>query len=265
MIQTIRTDVFDFRTEPAARKAEALGRMCPLIEELFEGPGVGPLCAALRSGDIHVFKLALYYAGADPVGFALVVHDVVELDGRAVVVGRAFTGMRRQWRGQQRSLGFFLRTGLDMLRHHRGTPLWAFVPAMHISSYRVIALHVPGVVPHPDRALSDAERRWIDALADRFGCERAPGDHPLVCRRPLRVRGAGHTPPPTARPEDALDRFFTALNPAHAEGGCVMTLAPITPATLLGALGRWTLGQLRRTLRPRAALKSSRTGAVSPG
>lgn len=263
MHQITRTEIVDFRKDAAERKAMAATSVAVLIEDIFEGPGVAPLCAALHGGGVNVYKIALYFDADVLVGFAMVVHDTAELDGKTVVIGRAISGLRPEWRGRQTSTGFFLACGLSLLRHHRGKDLWGFVPAMHVSSYRVIARFLPGVVPHPERAVLDRQLRWIDALARRFGCERAEGDHPLVCRRPMRVKGARQAPRPTERPEDALDRFFFALNPAHAEGACVMTLFPVTPAKFLGALALYALHRVRRTLRrPAPASVGARTSVV---
>ena len=243
-----RTEIVDFRTDAPERKVMAAASVAVLVDEIFEGPGVAPLCAALHGGGVNVFKVALYFDAAVLVGFAMVVHDTAELDGRTVVIGRAVSGLRREWRGRQTSAAFFLACGLSLLRHHRGKELWGFVPALHVSSYRVIARFLPGMVPHPQRVVSDRQLRWIDTLARRFGCERAEGDHPLVCRRPLRVKRARQAPRPSERPEDALDRLFFGLNPAHAEGACVMTLFPVTHAKILGALARYALHRVRRAL-----------------
>lgn len=263
MNQITRTEIVDFRTDAAERKAMAAAGVAVLVEELFEGPGVAPLCAALHGGGVNVFKIALYFDADVLVGFAMVVHDTAELDGRTVVIGRAISGLRREWRGHQTCSAFFLASGLSLLRHHRGKELWGFVPAMHVSSYRVIARFLPGVVPHPERAISDQQLRWIDALARRFACERADGDHPLVCRRPLRVKGARQGSRPTGRPEDVLDRFFFALNPAHAEGACIMTLFPVTSVKILGALALYALHRVRRALRrPDPPGVGARTNAV---
>lgn len=256
-----RTDIIDFRRDAAERRAAAQEITVQLVAELFEGPGLAPLCGALQRGDINIFRLALFYDGDAPVGFAMVVHDRVEHEGRTCVVGRAFTGMRRAYRGRGSSLRFFVASGIGLLRHHRGEELWGFVPALHISSYRVIARHFPGAVPHPSRPVSEAQRGLIEALARRFGCERRPGDHPLVCRRHLRVKDA-RCAPPTPRAADELDRFFHAMNPGHAEGACVMVLVPVTPGTLLGAAGRALLSGARRLLRP---LQGRALGAAIPG
>jgi hypothetical protein len=257
-----RTEIVDFRTDAPERTAMAAASVASLIDEIFEGPGVAPLCVALRGGGVNVFKVALYFDAAVLVGFAMVVHDTAELDGRTVAIGRAICGLRREWRGRQTSTAFFLACGLSLLRHHRGKELWGFVPAMHVSSYRVIA-RVPGVVPHPRREVSDRQIQWIDALARRFGCERAEGDHPLVCRRPLRVKGARQAPRPSERPDDALDRFFFEINPAHAEGACVMTLFPVTHAKLLVTLARYAVHRVRRALgRPVARAAGVRASAV---
>lgn len=244
-----RTEIVDFRTAPAERKAEAIAHTIALLEQLFEGPGLAPQCEALARGEVGIFSLALYFAGARPVGFAMVVHDVLEIEGREIVVGRGLTGLHREFRGGQRVVGFYLRGAVALLRHHRDKPVWGFVAAAHISSYRVIARNMPGVVPHPDRELDATQRAWIDVLAERFHYERRAGDHPLVCRRPVRVRGARTTPPPTPRPLDALDRFYLGLIPPDAPDACIMTLFRLSFGTLIGVLGRAFVARLRSAAR----------------
>jgi hypothetical protein len=266
MHRICRTERFDFLTDAAERKARALAHVVALVAAIFEGPGVAPLCAALQGGEVDVFRVALYLAGDVPVGFAMVVHDVVELDGRQVVIARAFSGMREEWRGQQRSISFFLACTLHLLRRHRGEEVWGFVPALHVSSYRVIARHMPDMVPHPDRPASAAQLRWLHALADRFGCQRVEGDHPCVCRRPLQVRGARHSPRPERGPEDAFDRLYRAILPVDDGGACVMTLIPVSATRLLGAVGRYVVHRVRRALRrplPDASPRALGVGAAA--
>lgn len=249
MPEITRTEIIDYRSAAEDRKVLGREKVAEILPVLFEGPAVETTRQALLSGALQVFQIALWYDRERLVGFALIVHDELDHQGQLMAVARAITGLMPAYRGRQHIAGFFLRAALHVCLHYRDRPLWAFFPVVHVSSYRSITQNYPRAVPHPEREVTEEQRALIEAMALRFRCERAPGDHPLVCRRAMWVRGARDQLPQAPREEDALDRHFYTLNPHYAEGGCVMTLLELKLSNLPVAAGKILLQRLRRRLR----------------
>lgn len=245
----VRCTVLDFRSASPSQLREAQQEMLTIIEDVFDGPGMGDLRKRIETGTGIVW-VARYHDGERIVGFALVVLDELSIDGRSVLVARALTGFRSAWRGGQRVMPFFVRCGMLLLLDHPRRELWTFIPALHVSSYRLLAKHVPAMDPHPARPLSPERRTWLEKIAEAYKCQREPGDHPLVCRRGMLVRAAD-APPPSPREPDDLDRYFYSINPHHAQGGCVMILAPINLSNVLGTARSWLRTRAHRLWRDR--------------
>jgi hypothetical protein len=248
MTSSVRSVFVHFPKAGAEQKQRAAKDMAKVILDSFAGPGVEPLCEALIAGAVNLSDVALFYAGDEPVGFAAAVLDIATVHGEASTIVRGMCALRPDLRGQNRILPFYLRAGLRIWWNHRHTTMWAFVPTVAPASYRLLAAHVPGIVPHPDRALSPEEETAIASLAERFHCTRAPGDHPLVCRRAMAVKAERRSPAPD-RPADKLDRYFLELNPDHRDGACVMVLSRVTLPIVLRTGLSVGLTRLRRLWR----------------
>jgi hypothetical protein len=222
---------------------DAAGR-ARLLEELqvnrqiFDGPGLGALIEALASGTHGKTTLQCHYDDAGRcVGFAALLCDELEHDGEPWTVFRAMTGLLPEYRGRQSMTGFYLTTLAGYLLRHPGRRVFFFTPVVHASSYRLLARHAKEMYPHPDRPVPPQIMAIIQRLGARYACAKVEGEHPLVCRRAVWVRGDQRKQARRLQAGDALDRFFLRINPRAGEGNCVMTLAPVTVGQLVvGAL-----------------------------
>lgn len=248
MSRITRVEVVDFPSASESDRARALESAAALVASAFDGPGLAGFCAGLRAGAFHFYQMGLYYDQAELVGFSAYTLDPMEGEEQGLAA-RAITVLRPAWRGARRTALFWIRTMSTLLWRHRGVPLWIFTPAQHVASYRFLAKHLRGMVPHPDRAPTDEEIARVARLAAQFHYTRLPTDHPLSCRRTIWLRAAQRTPPPGGRPRDAFDETFEALNPANHEGGCVLTLGRLTLLSILGTLAQVPLHLARDWLR----------------
>lgn len=257
-----RAETIDFSTAPDADKARAREALAAMMEELFEGPGIAPYCAALRGGDINFFQIGLRFDGERLVAAATLTLDPIEGEGEAKVF-RSMALIRPEYQGRRMLTGFAIRSVATLLWRHRGAPIWSFSPAQHLASYRFLARHLHGLTPHPDREPTAEELDRVDRLARKFHCQRLPTDHPLVCRRPVWLKGAVRQAKPLEHPMDRFGRYFLEINPNAHEGGCVMTLGRVSPMTVLSMLATWPVLRLRDRLR--AGWRSIAAGTGAPG
>lgn len=216
-----------------AGRAALLGVLLPLNQEIFDGPGLPALVEALASGTLGLTTIQLYYDEADRcVGYACLLGDEFEHQGEPWTVFRAMTGLLPEHRKQQSVLRFYIRTiGVYLLRNPRRRTFF-FTPVVHVSSYRLLARHAPEMYPHPEQPVPAHIAAIMQRLGARYACTPVEGEHPLVCRRAVWVRGTPGAGPRLAQ-GDAFDRFFQQLNPRFGEGLCVMTLAPVTLGQVL--------------------------------
>jgi hypothetical protein len=215
-----------------------------LLEELqinrqiFEGPGLQALTEVLASGAQSKTTIQCYYdQDGRCVGFAALLCDEFEHDGEAWSVFRAMTGLLPEYRGRQSVMGFYLTTLAGYLLRRPGRRVFFFTPIVHASSYRLLARHAKEMYPHPDRPVPPQIMEIIQRLGERYACAKVEGEHPLICRRSVWVRGDQRKQARRLQAGDALDRFFLQINPRAGEGNCIMTLAPVTISqVVVGAL-----------------------------
>lgn len=149
------------------------------------------------------------------------------------------TGLLPEYRKQQSVMGFYIATiGAYLLRNPRRRTFF-FTPIVHISSYRLVARHVPEMYPHPEQPVPARIQEIMQRLGARYACIPVEGEHPLVCRRAVWVRGTQGAKTHRLEQGDAFDRFFYQINPRFPEGLCVMTLAPVTLGQVLRAALRY--------------------------
>lgn len=241
-----------------------------LLEELqinrqiFDGPGLGALTEVLASGSQGKTTLQCYYDQAGRcVGFAALLCDELEHDGAPWTVFRAMTGLLPEYRGRQSVLGFYLATLAGYLLRYPGRRVFFFTPVVHVSSYRLLARHAKEMYPHPDRPVPPRMMEIIQRLGARYACARVDGEHPLVCRRSVWVRGDQRKQARRLGAGDALDRFFLQINPRAGEGNCIMTLAPVTIGQLL--VGALRYGQTRAAVALRGLRSAWARGGLVEG
>jgi hypothetical protein len=231
---SVRTDQLD----EAARKA-LFQELWPICSRIFDGPGLHAMVDALAHGKLGKTTMQRYYdADGRCVGFATLLCDEFEQDGEQWSVFRAMTGLLPEYRKRQRVMSFYISVlGAYLLRNPRRR-VFFFTPVVHISSYRLLARHAAEMYPHPDQPTPPRMLELMQGLGARYGCTPVEGEHPLVCRRSVKVRSTPGTKEHRLAQGDALDRFFQQINPRFSEGLCVMSLAPVT-------LGQVVTGALR--------------------
>jgi hypothetical protein len=103
----------------------------------------------------------------------------------------------------------------------------------------------------------------IQRLGARYACAKVEGEHPLICRRSVWVRGDQRKQARRLQAGDALDRFFLQINPQASEGNCIMpvTLAPVTIGQLL--VGALRYGQTRAAVQLRGLRRAGRVHLVA--
>lgn len=204
------------------------GELAGLIDAIFEGPSAGHMAELVtRPVPGDAFLCRVYTTDGVLAGFHYALFMEVELRGQTTRVMRAFSGMLPAHRGGQRALPFYVRSALRVLLTRRPLPTYCFVPAVHISSYRVLAQHVPVIFPHPEHQDDPHLESVQQALADALACERVEGGHRWICRRPLWTR---RSPAPARRrgtTGDSLDRFWEGLIPDMERGHCLMVVMPV--------------------------------------
>lgn len=209
-----------------ASRAALFQDLLALNERIFEGPWIQAISEGLAKGSYGRTSLRLYFnAHQQCVGYAALLGDEFEHEGKPWTVFRAITGLLPEYRGRQSVLGFYLSDlGAYALRNP-GRRIFFFTPVVHISSYRVLARHAREMYPMPGRPVPAGVMELMQRLGARYNLAPIEGEHPLVRRRPMWVRGSQGR---SGEAGDAFDQFFREINPRSGDGLCVMTLAPIS-------------------------------------
>jgi hypothetical protein len=211
-----------------------------LNQEIFDGPGLPAVTEALASGTLGLTTIQLYFDEADRcVGYACLLCDELDHEGEPWTVFRAMTGLLPAYRKRQSVLGFYIATITAYLLRNPRRRTFFFTPIVHISSYRLVARHAREMYPHPEQPVPPSIAEIMQWLGARYACTPVEGEHPLVCRRSVWVRGTQGAKASRLEQGDAFDRFFHQLNPRFSEGLCVMTLAPVTLRQVLTAALRY--------------------------
>jgi hypothetical protein len=225
-----------------AGRAALLGELLALNQKIFEGPGVQAITEALVKGLAGKTTLQLYFnARQQCVGYAALLCDEFRQEGKPWSVFRAMTGLLPEYRGRQRVLGFYLSQLTGYLLRNPRRRAFFFTPLVHISSYRVVARHAWEMYPHPERAVPTSVMKLMQQLGARYHLTSIKGEHPLVCRRPMWVRGSHGSQARQGQTRDVFDRYFEQINPRSSEGRCVMTLAPLSLGQMAFSAVRYAL------------------------
>lgn len=223
-----------------AGRAALLLEMQALNREIFDGPGLPALTEAIAHGTLGLTTIQLYFDEAGRcVGYASLLCDEFEHEGEPWTVFRAMTGLLPAYRKRQSVLGFYITTIAAYLLRNPRRRTFFFTPIVHVSSYRLVARHAREMYPHPEQPVPPGIWEIMKCLGARYACTPVEGEHPLVCRRSVWVRGTHGPKAPRLDQGDAFDRFFQQLNPRFSEGLCVMTLAPVTLRQVLTAALRY--------------------------
>jgi hypothetical protein len=252
---------------PEQLDADARARLLEELQinrQIFDGPGLAALIEALASGSLCKTTLQCYYDQAGRcVGFAALLCDEFEHDGAPWSVFRAMTGLIPAYRGRQSVTGFYISTLASYFLRHPGRKVFFFTPVVHASSYRLLARYAKEMYPHPDRPVPPRMMEIIQRLGERYACAKVEGEHPLVCRRSVWVRGDQRKQVRRLQAGDAWDRFFLQINPRSGEGNCIMTLAPVTIGQLL--VGALRYGQTRAAVQLRGLRRARAGGDLAAG
>jgi hypothetical protein len=223
-----------------AGRAALLRELGTLNQEIFDGPGLPALTEAIAKGTLGQTTIQLYFDAADRcVGYASLLGDEFDHEGEQWTVFRAMTGLLPEYRKRQSVMGFYITTVAAYLLRNPRRRTFFFTPVVHVSSYRLVARHAREMYPHPEQPVPVRISELMKRLGARYACNPVEGEHPLVCRRAVWVRGTQGQKALRLDQGDAFDRFFHQLNPRFSEGLCVMTLAPVTLRQVLTAALRY--------------------------
>lgn len=223
-----------------AERTALLHTLLALNQEIFDGPGLTAVIEAIAKGTLGLTTLRLYFDETERcVGYASLLCDEFEHEGEPWAVFRAMTGLLPEYRKRQSVMGFYISTVAAYLLRNPRRRTFFFAPLVHVSSYRLVARHAREMYPHPDQPVPARIWEVMKRLGARYACVPVEGEHPLVCRRSVWVRGTQGAKAPRLDQGDAFDRFFHQINPRFSEGLCVMTLAPVTLRQVLTAALRY--------------------------
>jgi len=159
------------------------------------------------------------------------------LRGAPVVVLRAEMGMLRGHRGGATNARYGFSEAARIVARSPGTPVYLLTCLIHPSSYDDLTRYARPVWPSPTHRPDAELLALLCELGDSFGL-RPVGDDPLVRKVGWRPRDTAAERAFWRRNERPAVRFFVDANPDYGEGNGLLTLVPMTPAVLAGALGR---------------------------
>lgn len=173
-------------------------------QQVFEGPWLQAISEGVAKGHHGRTAIQLYFnARQECVGYAALLGDEFEHEGKPWTVFRAITALLPEYRGRQSVMGFYLS---EITRYALRNPrrrVFFFTPVVHISSYRVLARHAREMYPLPGRPVPADVMELMQRLGARYNLAPIEGEHPLIRRRPMWVRGSQGRQSETG---DAFDR-----------------------------------------------------------
>jgi CRP-like cAMP-binding protein/uncharacterized protein (DUF2236 family)/bacterioferritin-associated ferredoxin len=157
--------------------------------------------------------------------------------GRPAVILRGETGVLREQRGGASTLRFGFGEAIRIVAGSPGVPVYYLGCLVHPTSYHSLCKYMRPVWPSVETP-PDAELRALLAeLGDSFGLARVAED-PLVREVGWRTRDTEAERAFWRRCDKPDVRFYIESNPGYGEGHGLLTLAPVSPIALAGALSR---------------------------
>lgn len=168
-----------------------------------------------------------------------------QFNGEPTAVFRAEAGSLRAYRGSNTNARFGLSLALRYMMKHPGRKTFYLGSLVHPSSYSAFAKNCGEVWPRHDAQVPPELLAFMDELANEFGLERVDPANPLVRHVGWRTRETESEREYWQGCDKPAARFFLEANPGYVEGHGLVTVVPVTAATLLSLLR----GMGERTLR----------------
>lgn len=169
-----------------------------------------------------------------------------QLGGVPTAVFRAEAGSLRAYRGGNVNARFGLALALRYLLKNPGRRVYYLGSLVHPSSYAQFAKYCGELWPRQGVQTPAEVQSFMEELAAEFGLETVDEARPLVRKVGWRTRETEaereywqHCDKPSAR-------FFIEANPGYVEGHGLVTVVPVTAATLLGMLRTLSERKLRQ-------------------
>lgn len=260
----LRRAVVDLAALPPDRAAALADELYPVHDRVFRGLSRQGFAAEVLSDHAESTAVEVYRDPAGrAVGYCALHRHERDFLGRASTVYRAEAGLLAPWRGHASTWGFAIRRALcEMLRAPR-RPLYYFGTLVHPSSYCLVAERFPVIHPHRSRETPPAVARAMATLADSFEYARACPDG-LLRRVGWITR---ETPAQAARWAESPHpdvRFYRAANPDYGAGIGLVTLIPLTPWTIAGAVANDLALRLPGVRRWRGLARGNEGGDPTP-
>lgn len=236
-----------WETRPVDRLAPSVKRqMWALFQRHYDNVTFEQFIRDLEAKD-HVILLHDPGQDGELAGFSTLEHYQRTVGGRRVaVVYSGDTIVAPRYWGQtalQRAfLGYIVRFKL----RHPLTPCYWFLLSKGYKTYLLLSRNFPEHWPNCSHPTPGWERALIHALArDKFGGAWRPELGVLrFGRRQCRLKGDVAPIPPGLSASDAQVRFFSQMNPEHAQGDELCCVGKINLRQWLFYLGRLGLKAL---------------------
>lgn len=232
-------EVVELSSADVATRTRLLGELHALRAEHFEGAEQGWLEGQLLGGEARRSSVLVERdARGAAVGYLACWALERTLLGRPSIVlhGEALRGEAPQLDGGA-LLRLLQREALREALRRPDTPVYYFSWHGHPSSYAQLVESLRRVWPSRELAPTPQVRAFLSELGDGLGLARA-GEDPLVRRTAWRAPESEAERTYWSRSTRPDVRFFLEHNPRYAEGEVLLTLAPLSAASLAASTTR---------------------------
>jgi hypothetical protein len=179
-----------------------------------------------------------------------------QLGGVPTAVFRAEAGTLREYRGGNVNARFALALALRYLLKNPGRRVYYLGSLVHPSSYAQFAKYCGEVWPRRDVQTPVEVQSFMEELASEFGLETVDEARPLVRKVGWKTRETEAEREYWQHCDKPAARFFIEANPGYVEGHGLVTVVPVTAATILGMIR--TMGERKLRQPVEAALSLMR-------
>lgn len=159
-----------------------------------------------------------------------------QLGGVPTAVFRAEAGTLREYRGGNVNARFGLALAVRYLLKNPGRRAYYLGSLVHPSSYTQFAKYCGEVWPRQDTQTPAELQAFMEELAAEFGLEKVDAARPLVRQVGWKTRETEAEREYWQHCDKPAARFFIEANPDYVKGMGLVTVVPVTAATLLSML-----------------------------
>ncbi len=222
----------------AAARGQLIDDLYRVHVEIFDGVDRAAFAAYVVESPADRTSILVHRDSAGAIVGYFAAHEFHRtLHGRPCVVLRGEAGLLRAFRGSGSNLRFGLGLAARVVLATPNRPVYYLGCLVHPSSYYQLARYVRPVWPSREAQPDDATRAFMAALADSFKL-KCVADDPLVRQVGWRTRDSDAERGYWQRSPRPEARFFRAANPGYGEGHGLVTLAPMSMASISGVLAR---------------------------